>query len=487
MTALITRLKTAFSNSRFANPESVFRHVSLIAGGTVIAQTVGILTMPIISRIYSPSDYGIMAIYTSVIAILQVPSGFLYHLAIPFPKNERYAKALIVLSLGLQILFVSILALLLFVAGKFLLARLAMSELIPYRPLIPLGLLITGVYIMLTQWAIREKFFTTIARTKITQSLSGAVTKIVLGLLGIRPLGLLIGTIVAQGGGIITLLRSLLKKGGIPHPEKGDIRRAALQYRKFPMYSTWSALLNTLGGKLIPLLLVSFYNPEIAGLFAMAQALLYLPSVFIGQAIGQVFLQRACVAKHSGGIQSLSFRAYLVLLRLGFFPLLFISFFSPILFAVILGDRWIEAGAYAKVLGPLIAFGFAYSPMSRLYSILNRQGIALFIEIAQIIIITFAFLLGVHFNNSLLSVGLFANIAFLISLFRMIELLAASGTPVKDSVFMTLRIICEAFLLMIPPIFIGYLGIGLYILLASILLSFSIFLFQCYKHILKKP
>ena len=94
----IARLKDAFVKSRFAHPESAARHVSIIAGGTVIAQAVGILTMPIVSRIYSPADYGIMAVYASVIAILGELSSFRYHLAIPLPKRERYANALVILS-----------------------------------------------------------------------------------------------------------------------------------------------------------------------------------------------------------------------------------------------------------------------------------------------------------------------------------------------------------------------------------------------------
>jgi len=481
MISLGNRLKNAFAKSRFANPESAMRHVSLIAGGTVIAQAIGILTIPIVSRIYSPADYGIMVVYASVIAILGELSGFRYYLAIPLPKEERYAKALVVLSLGLQIIFVALLTLLLFVAGEFLLTKLSMPELIPYRALIPLGLLATGTYLVLTQWAIREKLFSTIARTKITQSLSGTVAKIGLGLLGVRPLGLLIGTIVAQGGGITTLLRSLLKKKGVPRPKRADIRRTALRYRKFPIYNTWAAMLNVLGSHIAPVLLLVLYNPQIAGLFAMGQQILRLPVHFVGEAIKQVFMQRASVARHQGGLKQLSLYTYCLLLQIAFFPVMIISFFAPQLFALFLGNQWIEAAKYAMLLGPLVAYNFAYSPVSVLYSILNRQNIGLYFQILHTLFIILAFWAGTHSGDPLISVSLYSAINTLVYFLRMLELLSAAGNDFRIFFSKTLRIIGEAFSLLLFPYLVFILDFHKVVLIPVLSTVSLIFLLRTRK------
>jgi len=449
----VDRLKNAFAKSRFANPDSAVRHVSLIAGGTVIAQAVGILTIPIVSRIYSPADYGIMAVYASVIAILGSISGFRYHLAITLPKDERYAKALVFLSLGLQTVFVFFLAILLFVAGEKLLTKLSMPELIPYRALIPLGLLVTGTYLVLTQWAVREKLFSTIALTKITQSLSGTIAKICLGLLGIRPLGLLIGTIVAQGGGITTLLRSLLKKNGVPRSKRSDIQRIALRYWKFPLHGTLASLLDTTGSRIVPIFLVACYDPQIAGLFAMAQNLLSLPASFVGQAMGQVFMQRASSARYDGNIQALALRTYTSLLHIGFFPILLISLFAPFLFSIILGEHWVEAGKYAQLLGPWVAFTFAYSPITLLYIILDRQDVFLLFEGIQLALITSSFLFGYYMNSALLTIALISATALCAYLMRATELLASCGISGKKTLLITAKIVIQySILAILPPL-----------------------------------
>lgn len=475
MSVILARLKNAFAKSRFANPDSAARHVSLIAGGTVIAQAVGILTIPVVSRIYSPADYGIMAVYASVIAILGELSSFRYYLAIPLPKDERYAKALVVLSLGLQIAFVTLLTLLLFVAGEFLLTKLSMPELIPYRALIPLGLFATGTYLVLTQWAIREKLFSTIARTKITQSLSGAVAKIGLGLLGVRPLGLLIGTIVAQGGGITTLLRSLLKKKGVPRPAREDVQRAALRYRKFPMYDTFSGVLITTGGRIVSLVFVALYSTRIVGLFAMAQQLLGLPSTFVGQAIGQVFIQRGSVAKRNETLPFVFTQTYRSLMRIGFFPIMLASFLAPHLFSWLLGEQWTQAGVFARIISPWIAINFVYSPLSHVFSILERQNIGLLFEFLHLPLRILALYIGARLGNEETSLFLFTLVNCAVYLLKMVYLNTISGnflyTLVKDILIESLW----TAVLLAPPLLSLSLELGHFFFIASLL--FSLFLY----------
>src|SRR5690625_7416365 len=63
------------------------------------------------------------------------------------------------------------------------------------------------MYEDLSNWAVREKAFTPLAKTKVWQKTIGAITKIGLGLVGLKPLGLLIGHIFTQAGGIFTLYK----------------------------------------------------------------------------------------------------------------------------------------------------------------------------------------------------------------------------------------------------------------------------------------
>lgn len=475
---LVTRLKAAFAKTPFANPDSAARHVSLIAGGTVLAQAIGILTMPIVSRIYSPGDYGIMAVYTSVLAILTELSGFRYYLAIPLPKDERYAKALVALSLGIQGTFVLLLSILLFFGGEFILAKLSMQQLVPYRLLIPFGLLGAGTYIVLTQWAIREKLFPTIARTRITQSLSGAFAKIALGLIGIRPIGLLIGAIIAQGGGITTLARSLLRKKGFPRPKKSEVRRVALRYRKFPMYGTFSGVLITTGGRIANLVFVALYSTQVVGLFAMAQQLLGIPSTFVGHAIGQVFIQRGSIAKREGDLTSLFAKTSRTLMQIGFFPILLSSCLAPYVFSWILGEQWARAGVFAGIISPWIAINFVYSPLSHIFSILERQKTGLLFEFVHLPLRIGSLYVGARWGSEEVSLFLFMLVNSGVYLMKLAYLNYITGNSLKTLFKGLIFEFSSSFLLLsFPLIAINVSGRMIYAIIAIIFSSTVYILF----------
>jgi len=465
---------------------SAMRHVSILAGGTAVAQGLGIAVMPIISRIYSPADFGVMAVFASVTAILTELSGFRYHLAIPLPKQDRYAKALVVLSFLLQAVFVVFISIAILVLGKTILSKISMEVLIPYRYLIPVGVAGMGAYLALTQWAIREKLFQAIAKTRVTQSVSGILTKVILGLLGLKPLGLLLGSIVSKAGGITTLVRSIIKKKGIPKPLKEDIKRVASRYRKFPIFETWSGILNTMGTQIMPILLVVFFNPKVAGLFAMAQSLLLIPSVFVGQAIGQVFVQKASVARYEGTIKEVSLRAYSILFQLGLFPILILSLFAPMIFSFFLGEAWIEAGYFAQIIGPWVAFNFACSPMDVLFLVADIQGTRFLIEIIQNILRITVIVIGGIFGGAYWAVGLFSFVGLSVYIVKLFILLQKTGSSKREIFFKPLKKVFLSLGLIIPLLLSFLFKMPFLLQLILLIFSSALYFLIAYYTIVKK-
>ena len=253
------------------------KHITMIAGGTTLAQLVNILATPVISRIYSPEDFGVAAVFMSVVSILSVISALRYELAIPLPKTERYADAAVLISFLIQIIFVLILTIIVYLASDNFMYKARLEVLIPYKIFISVGVLGTGIYGMLTQWAIRRQCFNVIAKTKITQITAGIITKIVLGVLRISPLGLILGDIVSKMGGLGSLLIGILKERSLPKWNFQDIKRVAIRYKNFPLFDIWTAIFNVAGYQLIPYLSLIYYDSRTTGYFAMANNLLMLP------------------------------------------------------------------------------------------------------------------------------------------------------------------------------------------------------------------
>lgn len=412
----------------FFKSDNSIKHVSIIAGGAIIAQGFNVLIMPFLSRIYSPDNFGVLAIFSSVMSIAMQLTFLNYHFGIALPKSDRYCNAIVYLCLIIHVVFSILFTVFIFTIGDLILTKLSMYSLIKYKALLPIAVFCAGGYAALTQWAIRERAFSSISKTKITQSILGGSAKITLGLLSMKPMGLLIGTIIGQASGITALLKSISKVQGFPKTNIKDIKRCAIKYRKFPMYDTWACMLNTITAQITPILIVSFFGTMQAGYFSIAQQLLQIPMVFIGQAIGQVFLQKASRAKYDGGIKELTFNTYNALFIVGVFPLLLLSFLAPQIFTFILGDQWYEAGKIARLLGPLIALTFVFSPISHIFNIFNKQELSLLLEITYAAFHVLTFCISAYYlKNIIYTIALISVIGCILVTFRLMILLRTAG------------------------------------------------------------
>lgn len=382
--------------------------VFTVAGGSVIAQGFTMVITPLLSRIYSPEDFGVASAFAAIMSMLIPLSSLRYYLAIALPKTQRYAIALANLSFALQLIYFCLLSVIFIFFGSMLLALVDMERVADYKILIPFAVFGASLYEMLTQCAIRGKLFSVIARTKISQSLSGGAAKLVIGILGARPLGLVVGTIIGQAGGITSVALALRRINFLRLSKKCHVKRAAIRYRNFPLFATPTAIVNTGGTYIIPLMVFGFYGAHVAGLFSIAHQLLAIPSVFIGSAFGQVFMQRASVAKYNGDIGTLTWNTYKKLMKIGIVPTLLLVFAAPFVFQIVLGREWLEAGIYARLIAPVTLMSFAFSPISHIFNIQSEQRLSLILECAYFAAKVLGFYIGVLMHSAYISVLLYS-------------------------------------------------------------------------------
>ena len=418
----------------------------------MVAQAMNVFILPVVSRIYTPADFGVMAAYSSVIAVLSEISGLRYHNAIPLPKNEIYSRSLVTLSFIIQCIIVILISFILFFAGDTILNILALEILCQYKIFIPIGIAGIGIYNILLKMSIRRCNFKTIGKTKISQSLGRNITIILLGVITRGPLGLIIGTIIGQSGGILTLFKDLLPLQNFSCTSLSMIRRAAIRYRRFPLYNTFFGVVNTFGLYLPQLALTAFYGASVTGIYAMASLLLSLPPRFIGEAIGNVFVQRASSAWHTGNLQNLAMRFYIVMLKLSIFPVAALSLAAPLLLGIILGTQWSESGLYALALVPFVGYNLVYSPLNVLYLVCDRQKKALHHEAFSVLCKMVIFYCGGKaYISPIHTVAVFSVCCFFISLFRVSYLLGVVGISQSCVLVHTFRTIAYSCILLVIP------------------------------------
>lgn len=170
------------------------KNVALISGGTAIAQILGTVFSTIITRIYSPEEYGVLIAYTSILGMLAISGSLKYEYAIPISKNDKKAINVFALSFLILIIFSLIIGLIFLFFGNFILPIFNAENLLEYNYLVPIGIFV-GLYSIVIQWTFRKKDYKSISKTKLTQSIAQNSTQIGLWLIGLGPIGLILDRI----------------------------------------------------------------------------------------------------------------------------------------------------------------------------------------------------------------------------------------------------------------------------------------------------
>ncbi len=384
---------------------SIFKNMAKLTAGTGLAKIIGVLTAPVITRIYLPEDFGVLSIFTSVIALI-VPLGTLrYSLALPLPKNDGLATNIAVLSIAILLTISSFTFLLLYFSNELILSFFNVEKLIPFWWLIPVGVIGTGLYEILTNWAIREKAYKQYATTIFWQSIIGSVTKIGLGMLGLKPLGLLIGEIFNQAGGILSLFRKFYSRlaGNFKYITKNRIIFLSKRYADFPKYRLPAQFLLVLATKTPLLFFAWHFGIAETGQLGLTFSMLAIPMRLFGTTTANAFYgEIARIGKTDSDkiyniTKAITKRMFLV----SIFPFIVLLIGGPWLFSFFFGQEWREAGIYASILALYLLTQFIYSPVGNgVFNVFEKQSLVLGINSIRLLLIGIVFLITFIFSFS---------------------------------------------------------------------------------------
>ncbi len=424
--------------------------VMKLAGGTTFAQALGILVAPVLTRLYAPDAFGTAAIFISIVGIIGVVSCLRYELAIMLPERDEDAASLLAVSLLFVPIVAGLSAISILFARDPIMRLLKAPDLAPYLWLLPLIVLAHGIFLALNYWNSRTKRFGRLSVAKGAQSIVTSGTQLGLGIAGITQAGGLIGSKVLASMSVAAVLGKqtwrddghVIKQGASWHRMMAGLRR----HKKFPLYGTWSALLNSISWQLPSFLLSSFFSTSVVGYYALGTRVLRLPMSLIGSAIAQVFFQRAAEAKIEGTLDRVVENAYRRLVMLGMFPLLMLTIVGRDLFMIIFGDNWAEAGVYTQILSVWTFFWFISSPLSTLYSVLERQRAGLILNMVIFITRFVSLLVGGLLRNVQFGFFLFSVSGVLVYGYLSLMIMEAAGVTLSTMI----KILLRYFLLFVP-------------------------------------
>jgi lipopolysaccharide exporter len=361
--------------------------VLALSGGAVIAQAIGMIFTPVITRLFLPEAFGIAAIFASIVTVGGLVSCFTYERAILLPKTDEEASNIFVLCCILLLGVTGLVVLLTGLVGTELLEYFEASEFTSYKWLVPCGVFLFGLAGPLRYWNTRHKQFKRLALVRIEASAAYIFLTIGIGFAGFTT-GLFL--ILARMLGLLAppvIMGWYLCRHDVKYIWRnqmiGKMWSLATRYKKFPLFNSWHELISQTSRELPTILLAAFFDIKVTGLYAMARTLVSLPNHLIATAIGQVFFQHTAAIRAEGGsLNKLFEKAVEKLTAIGLLPMLVVALIGPELFGIVLGAEWTHAGFYASILTIWLFFMFVCSPLTVLFNVLERQGTNLFLSVA---------------------------------------------------------------------------------------------------------
>ncbi len=371
---------------QFLSQRPLLQKVATLAGGTAIAQGLTIAAAPLLSRLYTPEDFGSLAVYASLLSMLGLAASGRYELAIALPSEEVEARAVAgvafsLLATSVVILTAGLTAIDVVEAAPF---YSWLEPFWPYRWLLPPGVLGLGAWQILQAWTLRQQAYGVIASTRMRQSVGGVTTGVTGGWLLPAAWGLVAGQVVQQTFGAFRLGRFFAGPDSFRRaafPGRARWRQAQRTYFRFASLSTGAGLLNLSAVALPPLIIAAYYDSGVTGSFNFAFRIVSLPMMLIGIAMSQVFFGEAAAQDREGNRDaSLLFRKVVRHMAPPAVALALAGLTAPWVFPLVFGAEWRQAGVFATFLAVSCTAQLIVSPISALAILRQRQGLQLALD-----------------------------------------------------------------------------------------------------------
>jgi O-antigen/teichoic acid export membrane protein len=390
------------------------KNVLTVLSGSSLALVIPILISPLLSRMFSPEQFGYMALYLSLGAIGVVVASGRFELTIVLAPSNRYAYYLALVAFGLTSVFCIVFfvgsGILAFVAPEFIERYLPVPILFP---LLAIGIFLLTATQILTAWSVRRKQYKEISQARVLQSAALCGGQLTTGVLSFTTLGLVLGHALGAACMTFRLWRSSAREFKA-FWRTASLRRvlaAAKRYKDFPRFMIVGQLANVVSSQTPILLLTFLYGSQAAGFYSLADRMLVIPSAFIAASIGEVYRQEAAASfNRDGHCRSIFIKAAKRLALLGLVPALAAVLAAPTLFPIVFGEAWLEAGKIAAILGVLVFFQTVGSTLSYTVLLTKMYRADLIWQITRLVVVVGAIYAGYFFFNSL-----FYSVSFLVA------------------------------------------------------------------------
>jgi O-antigen/teichoic acid export membrane protein len=434
-------------------PKSEFsKNVLTLMTGTTIAQAIPIAISPILTRIYTPEDFGVFALFISIVSIFGSIANGRYELAIMLPKKDEDAINIVALSIIISF-FVSFIAfLIVFIFNTQITNLLGNQEILNWLYFIPLTVLFTGLYQSFNYWLNRKKQYKRLATSRVVQTGTTATSNLSMGFCGFGSSGLILSGILGQGVATAILAKMVWgeDKYIIKEVKKLKIFALAKRYIKFPKFDLPSSIIYSFYSNMAVIFFTKFFESSVSGFYFFANRIIKTPFNFFISAFSDVFYQKLSETRGDYEKIAKEINYFSVkLFKITFIPFFLIVYSSYFSVELIFGEKWKELYIYIFIFSMPIYIGVLLAPYGHVLKIIDRQEISMYLHFFRLMVLGVFFISYFYMNYNLLwFLFIYAILDTLLHLFLgfFVDSIIDNQQKIKINLYKVLLLCCLAFI-----------------------------------------
>lgn len=358
--------------------------------GTILAQIISLVSIPIISRIYNPAEYGHLTLMLSVTAILIPVATFRIETLIVVSDTDEEAAKLLSISANLALIVSATLFAITYIK-YFIFENSSFMHALITSFLFAMVLMAQSIGVLMVQVALRAHKDSDIARSSVIQNLSISFAQVVTGIWSPSGSALISSYVAGRIVGISPLwreTRKILSKRG------GDSRRTLEKYMTQLKASRPLVFASVIDSAILglPIILISTqFGLQYSGYIGITQTILTVPITLVGGAFGSVILSELSSnirdnqdSTHRNDTIIRTFSKYLFYFSITFAIVTLL--FGSAIFKLIFNDNWLEASRLVGYLAVPFGVSLLWQPLMSVYFASQQWNKYLKISISRLVL-----------------------------------------------------------------------------------------------------
>lgn len=397
--------------------------------GTVIAQLIAVIVGIYLAKLYGQEAYGFLGFFISITNIGSIATTLQLDNCIITSKNKNESKnwfnfLLFIIPFTTILLF----CILLLFSQFFYIKKLNTTIFL----LTFVGTIITTYNLVHLSYFTFKKKFDIISNSKVFIAVCNVLFQLIL-FHYYNLLGLILGFLISQT--LLLIYNLFYNKNEIKLFNLNEIKSGIKTNIELVKYLLPSNILNSLANNLMPILILTFFGAEKAGVYFFSIKILATPLFLISSSISQVYFKESSDLNKKNNKELLSITKKIVGLNVSimFIFLLLINTLGIYFLDFYFDGNWENLNIYILILSYLILARSSFNPISSLIVVLDKNLVGLVFNIYLFIINIIAIYVGSLANNILYTVfilSLFGGIGYFILLYYFFGQLKKAKTNV---------------------------------------------------------